>query len=84
MTNLTKTMPGLIAHYPLDGDYNDAGGKGINGAVVGDAKAFGWTDGVNGGKAVTIDSAQFNASFVDIPGLLVHHSTQQQQQALCG
>ena len=67
LTNLTKTMPGLIAHYPLDGDYNDAGGKGINGAVVGDAKAFGWTDGVNGGKAVTIDSAQFNASFVDFP-----------------
>ena len=67
LTTLTKTMPGLIAHFPLDGDYNDDGGKGINGSVVGDAKAFGWTDGVNSGKAVTIDSAQFNGSFVDIP-----------------
>jgi len=70
LTTLTKSMPGLIAHYPLDGDLKDDGGKGIDGTQVGDANAFGWTDGVNGGKAITIDSAQFNGSFVDIPAAI--------------
>ena len=67
LTALTKTMPGLVTHYPLEGDYKDVGGKGIDGAQVGDAGAFGWTDGANGGKALTIDSAQFVGSFIDIP-----------------
>jgi hypothetical protein len=67
LTALTKTMPGLVAHYPLEGDYKDVGGKAIDGAQVGDAGTFGWTDGANGGKAVTIDSAQFVGSFVQMP-----------------
>jgi len=70
LTKLTKTMPGLIAHYPLEGDYKDAGGKGLDGKAVGDASAFKWENGVNGGKAIAIDSAKFNGSFVDIPAAI--------------
>jgi hypothetical protein len=62
-----KTIPSLIAHLPLEGDYRDASGNGNDGKEVGDPTAFGWTDGVNGGKALTIDSAKFIGSFIDIP-----------------
>ncbi|HGJ65945.1 TPA: LamG domain-containing protein [bacterium] len=67
LTTKIKSMSGLIAYYPLESDYKDVGPKKLHGAEVGDAKAFGWTDGVNGGKALTIDSDQFNGSFLDIP-----------------
>jgi len=67
LTKLTKTMPGLIAHWPLENDYKDASGKGLDGKAVGDQGAFAWTAGVKGGKAVAIDSAKFNGSFIDFP-----------------
>ncbi|MBM3212904.1 hypothetical protein FJZ33_11835, partial [Candidatus Poribacteria bacterium] len=67
LTKLTKTIPGLIAHWPLENDYKDASGKGLDGKAVGDQGAFAWTPGVKGGKAIAIDSAKFNGSFVDFP-----------------
>ncbi len=62
-----KKVPSLIGHWALEGDYKDASGKGNDGVAMGDPAAFGWTEGVNKGKAVTIDSAKFVGSFVDIP-----------------
>jgi len=67
LTDTIMSMGGLTAYYPLEGNYMDVGPNGLDGAEVGDAAAFGWTDGVNGGQAMTIDSAQFNGSFIDIP-----------------
>lgn len=67
LTTMIKSMSGLIAYYPLEGDYKDVGPNMLDGNAVGDANAFGWADGVNGGKAITIDSAQFNGSFFDVP-----------------
>lgn len=67
LTKLTKTMTGLIAHYPLENDYKDAGGKGLDGKAAGDPAAIVWANGVNGGKAAVINSAKTNTSFVDIP-----------------
>ncbi len=67
VTKLIKSMSGAIAYYDLEGDYKDALGKGPAGQEVGEKAAFGWTDGVNGGKAVTINSAQYVGSFIDIP-----------------
>lgn len=62
-----KTIPSLIAHWPLEGDYKDDSGNKYDGKQVGDAAAFGWTDGAKGGKAVTINSAKNIGSFIDIP-----------------
>lgn len=62
-----KTIPNLVGHWPLEGDYKDDSGKGHHGNAVGNPDAFSWTTGVNGGKAVTINSAKFNGSFIDIP-----------------
>jgi hypothetical protein len=70
LTAKVKTIQSLILHLPLEGDLTDRSGNGFDGKAVGDAKAIGWTDGVKGGKAVTIDSAQFAGSFVDIPAAI--------------
>lgn len=67
VTKMIKSMPGAIAYYDLEGDYKDALGKAPAGQEVGDKSAFGWISGVNGGKAVTINSAQYVGSFIDIP-----------------
>ena len=67
LSTAVKKVPSLIGHWPLEGDYKDASGNGNDGGAMGDPGAFGWAEGVNGGKAVTIDSAQFVGSFVDIP-----------------
>lgn len=67
VTDLVKKMQGLIAYYPLEGDYKDASGNGLHGQQVGDPLAFEWTDGVNGGKAIIINSAKYVGSFIDIP-----------------
>jgi len=56
----------ILGYWPLEGDYKDTSGYGRDGKAVGDPGAFGWTDGVKGGKAVTIDSAKFNGSFFDV------------------
>jgi len=70
VTDMVKKISGLVAYYDLEGDYNDASGNNLNGKQVGDAAAFGWTDGVNGGRAVTIDYTTYNGSFVDIPAAI--------------
>lgn len=67
LSAMVKKMPGLMGHWPLEGNYKDASGNGHDGKVAGDAAAFGWTDGAKGGKALTIDSAKFVGSFIDIP-----------------
>jgi len=67
LTVKIKSTPNLVGHWALDGNYNDDSGKGNHGKEVGDPNAFGWTKGVNGGKAIMIDSARFNGSFIDIP-----------------
>jgi hypothetical protein len=67
LTKSTKSMPGLLAHWPLEGNYQDASGNGRNGSAIGDQASFGWVAGVKGGKAVSIDSAKFNGTFADFP-----------------
>ncbi len=67
LTSKIKVTPNLAGHWALDGNYNDDSGKGNHGKEVGDPNAFGWTKGVNGGKAIMIDSARFKGSFIDIP-----------------
>lgn len=67
LTSKIKSTPKLAGHWSLDENLNDDSGNGNHGKQVGDPNAFGWTKGVNGGKAITIDSARFKGSFIDIP-----------------
>ena len=65
-SSVAKGIASLAGHWPFEGNYKDASGNGNDGKVA-DEAGIGWTDGVKGGMAVTINSKKVNQSFVDIP-----------------
>lgn len=63
---VVKAEPSLLGYWPLEGNLNDASGKGNHGTTVGNAGAITFIDGVKGGKAAMFDNTSSTGNYVNI------------------